>query len=469
MLKVDQRCTERGYKMDVAYILDSSILLHEPDSIFEFPLAEVIIPIAVIEEIDGIKRREDEIGRNARKVSRALDVLRLDGGLAHGIVLSNGGRLRVELNHHNMESLPPFFDHAKADNRILGVALAIDRERRDANKKTVLITKDINLRIKADALGLCSVDIPDEQVPVEETYTGALERIVPAEVINDFYGSGRLGLETLKNTVLHPVDGRAEALFLYPNEFVQLTDAGGDKSALCRYDAGSDALVPLRTIASDLCGIKSKNREQRYAMELLMDDGVKLVTLIGRAGTGKTLLAVAAAMQKVLEDKCYRKVVISRPVFPLGKDLGYLPGEKEEKLRPWMQPIFDNLEYIFAGRDKRDNGVNNLVRHLQEVGLLEMEALTYIRGRSLRDQLIIVDEAQNLSPHEVLTIITRVGEGSKIILTGDPYQIDNPYLDSCSNGLVHTVERFKRESIAGHVTLIKGERSELAAIAARVL
>ncbi|MDI6870070.1 MAG: PhoH family protein [Bacillota bacterium] len=446
--------------MKKTFVLDTSVLLHEAEAMFAFEDNTVVIPIAVVEEVDNHKRRLDEIGRNARKVSHQLDELRSRGKLNQGVELEGGGTLRVELNHQSADILPASFDRHKVDNRILAVALSLQAEKVEP-QPVILVSKDLNMRVKADSLGLLAQDFERNKVQIEELYSGNRTVRVSAEVINRFYSAGALDPRELGE------DGEG----LSPNEFVLLEDEGGtSQSGMARLDKGGQ-LVPLRTLHADMWGIKARNKEQRFAVELLLNDDVRLVTLVGRAGTGKTLLALAAGLQKVAEENAYRKLLVSRPVVPMGNDLGFLPGDMEEKLRPWMQPLHDNLELIFANREGgrgKDRGGNPL-QNLRDLGLVDIEALTYIRGRSIPGQFFILDEAQNLTPHEVKTVITRVGEGTKIVLTGDPYQIDHPYLDSSSNGLTYVVEKFKGEPIAGHITLTKGERSELAEMAAQLL
>ncbi|TCL69939.1 PhoH-like ATPase [Hydrogenispora ethanolica] len=437
--------------MKKIFVLDTSILLHDPQAFNAFQDNDIVIPLAVVEEIDGQKKRQDEVGRNARRVSAFLDRLRENGHLDTGVPLGEGrGTIRVELNHQLIEMLPPALDRTKTDNRIIAVALAL---KQSSENPVVLISKDINMRIKADAVGIAAADYETDKIEIEDVYTGIRSLKVPPEQIDRFYAGGELTLE---------IEG------IYPNQMIILEDSfGSSKSALARHLSGG-RMVPLRFGQQETFGLKARNKEQKYALELLLDDEVRLVTLIGRAGTGKTLLALAAGLQKVVEESKYRRLAVSRPVIPMGSDLGFLPGDVNEKLRPWMQPIYDNLEFLFNNRDRNEK-IDQLVNSMKDLNLLEMEALTYIRGRSIPNQFLLVDEAQNLSPHEIRTVITRVGEGTKIVLTGDPYQIDHPYLDSNSNGLTFVVERFKNEKIAGHITLTKGERSDLAELGAKLL
>jgi PhoH-like ATPase len=435
------------------FILDTNVLLHDPQALFKFQDNAIIIPITVIEEIDKFKKDMNETGRNARTISRILDALREKGSRSEGVALAGGGTLRVDLCEDlALSEMPYELRSDKNDNRILAVAVAT--KRRFPDSIVIFVSKDTNLRIKADAIGVNAEDFESDKVDIQELYAGARTIEVKADAIDRFYGQGWL-----------------EAPWgLLPNEFATLVDdQNNSHTALCRFDADSGKVVPVRKVPKEgIWSIHARNREQQFALDTLMDDNVKLVSLVGKAGTGKTLLAIAAGLHKVAEENVYTRLLVSRPVFPLGKDLGFLPGDIEEKLSPWMQPIFDNVELLISGHEaekRRSKGYKELIA----MGLLDIEPLTYIRGRSIPNQYLIVDEAQNLSPHEIKTIITRAGEGTKIVLTGDPYQIDNPYVDSASNGLSYLVERMKNERICAHITLTKGERSELAELAANLL
>ncbi|HMK73638.1 MAG TPA: PhoH family protein [Myxococcaceae bacterium] len=435
------------------FILDTNVLLHDPRSFFTFEDNNVVIPIYVIEEVDKFKRDLSELGRNARLVARYLDALRAEGSLAEGVPLPDGGTLRVVVSHRD---LPPHIGDAQLmDNRILSVAL--DIKEREPELKAVFITKDTSLRIRADAIGLEAQDYDTQRVEISELYTGHRELLVSREVVDQMY---RAGAEV-------PIpDGQT----LAPNEFVLLKDeTNPSHTAMGRMSPAKNRLVPLvRVVKEGVWGIRPRNMEQSYTLDLLLNDEVKLVTIVGKAGTGKTLLAIAAGLHKTTEEAAFQKLLVSRPIFPLGRDIGYLPGDVEQKLNPWMQPIFDNVEFLM-NLSRADKKAGRGYHELLDLGILEIEPLTYIRGRSIPNQFIIVDEAQNLTPHEVKTIITRVGDGTKIILTGDPFQIDNPYVDATSNGLVHVVNRFQSERIAGHITMTKGERSALAELAANLL
>jgi len=434
------------------YVLDTNVLLHDPRAIYAFEDNNVIIPIYVIDEIDTFKKDQSELGRNARQVARMLDSHRDGGSLSKLVPLEGGGGLMIALGSRS--PLEPARDAHKMDNLILEVALEV----RDADPKTptILVTKDVNMRIRGDALGLRAVDYEDQHISLDELYSGCAEMSLPGEQIDRFYSD---------NQALPPEDAGP----LVPNQYVLLRNRdNAGQTALGRFDKASGKVVPIRKLREGVWGIRPRNKEQHYALDLLLQDEVKLVTLVGKAGTGKTLLALAAGLQKVIEDQAFHKLLVSRPVFPLGRDIGFLPGDIEEKLNPWMQPIYDNIE-LLLGLSKSDRKDGRSYAELFELGFVEIEPLTYIRGRSLPNVFMIVDEAQNLTPHEVKTIITRAGDGTKIILTGDPYQIDNPYIDSSNNGLTTVVERFKGEPISGHITFIKGERSELAELATHLL
>lgn len=430
------------------YILDTNVLLHDPTSLMAFEENELVIPLVVIEELDTFKDSENEIGRNARQVARTLDSYMEFGSLNKGISLSNGGSLRVELNC--MPNIPAHLDPHKADNRIIGVALGLAE--RYPDKKVILVSKDINMRIKCDSLGVESQDYHKDHLVdnADELYSGFTEITIQDEEIDAFHAGTSLLRPDMMSTSF------------YPNQFVLMKSIiNPKKSALARV---IDLHSPFDRVLDhkDIWGIIPKNKEQTFALNLLMDPDVNLVSLIGLAGSGKTLLSIAAALQQTVESKEYKRIIVSRPIQPMGKDLGFLPGTLEEKMSPWIAPLNDNLEFLFDGNIKT-------LEMFRESGIIQIEALTYIRGRSIPNSFIIIDEAQNLSVHELKTIITRAGEGSKIVLTGDIEQIDSPYLDAVSNGLSIAVEKFKEYDIAGHVTLRSGVRSGLATLAAKIL
>src|SRR5216683_2018172 len=437
------------------YVLDTNVLLHDPSALYKFKDNNVIVPIYVVEEIDKFKRDLSELGRNARQVSRDLDAFRSEGGsLTEGVPLEGGGTLRVLFTQKELPR--ELMNGHLADNRIL--ALATDIKDREPNLRCVFVSKDVNLRIRADALGLPSEDYRNDKIENPEVYMGVREVEASRGEIDSFYAHGELPLpEAIAGTVC-------------PNEFALLKDReASSHTALAKYNAAKGKFVPLlKSLKEGAWGLRPRNKEQSFALDLLLNDEIKLVTIVGKAGTGKTLLAIAAGLQKTMEEQVFQKMLVSRPVFPLGKDIGYLPGSVEEKLNPWMQPIYDNVEFLM-GLSRADKKAGRSYKELVDLGLVAIEPLTYIRGRSIPNQYIIVDEAQNLTPHEVKTIITRVGDNTKIVLTGDPYQIDNPYVDSTNNGLIHVVNKFRSERLAGHITLTKGERSALAELASNVL
>ncbi|MBE3570908.1 MAG: PhoH family protein [Bacillales bacterium] len=442
--------------MSKIYVLDTNVLLQDPFSIFSFEDNEVVIPAVVLEEVDSKKRYMDEIGRNARQVSRMIDSLRETGKLHEKIPLENGGILRIELNHRSFQQLQEIFVEKTNDNRILAVAknLSLEEQTKENGRTVILVSKDALVRVKADAIGLLAEDfLNDRVVEVDHLYTGFLTVFIDPALLGKFYEKGELQLSKIAD---HP---------FFPNQFLIMKDSlGSSSSALGIVDQKEKKVKKLVFDHEHIWGIRPRNVQQTMAIELLLRKDLPLVTLIGKAGTGKTLLALAAGLLQTEDLGEYKKLLVARPIVPVGKDLGFLPGEKQEKLRPWMQPIFDNLEFLF--NTKKPGELDAI---LAGMGSIEVEALTYIRGRSIPDQYIIIDEAQNLTKHEVKTILTRVGEWSKIVLMGDPDQIDHPYLDAYNNGLTYVVEKFKDQTISGHVKLIKGERSALAQLAADLL
>ncbi len=441
--------------MRKAFILDTNVLLFDPQALFKFGNNDVVIPIVVVEEVDRFKREMSENGRHARLFSRLIDEMRKDGELSKGVKLANGGILTIVLG--GLHPLPLELDADKADNRILAVALSM---RKDFPKRPVVfVTKDINLRIKADALGISADDYEPSRVSPDELFSGTLTLLVESHKVDEFYQYKKLALR----------DAHLQAV--RPNQYVILKDlANPTHTAMARYSKELECLVPIFKPAEGLWGIFPKNAEQAFAIDALLNDEIKLVSLVGKAGTGKTLLAIAAGLAKTVDESVYHRLLVSRPVFPLGKDIGFLPGDIEEKLNPWMQPIYDNIDFLFGATGaKGGRGAGKGCQELLNQGLLQIEPLTYIRGRSIPQQYLIVDESQNLTPHEIKTIVTRAGDDTKIVLTGDSFQIDNPYVDSANNGLVYLVDRFKDEPIAAHITLTKGERSKLSELASNLL
>ena len=437
------------------FVLDTNVLLHSAAALESFADNEIVIPMTVLEELDKFKRNQDELGRNSRHVIRKLDQLREKGSLFTGVCLDNAaepdqcGSLRVVISDGFLFENA---DMSVPDNRILNVASMLKKQFPD--RQVIFITKDINLRLKADAFGIKVQDFEKERVDYNELFTGSRVEEVSGELIDQFHQEKSI-----------PVP---DGMNIQPNEFVLLQDAVNSKHAAFGWRR-FDRLEKLHDgIAEHVWNITPRSREQRMALHLLMDPEIPLVTLVGKAGSGKTLLALAAALELTEKQNVYSRILVSRPIIPLGNDIGYLPGDKDEKLDVWMQPIYDNLEFLLRS-DKRESSARRQIEEMKRNKKLEVEALTYIRGRTIPNQFVIVDEAQNLTPHEVKTIVSRCGEGTKIVLTGDPDQIDNPYLDASSNGLTNIVEHMKHLPLSGHITLMKSERSPLAAAAAEFL
>lgn len=431
--------------MRKTYILDTNVLLHDPNSLTRFVGNDVIIPIDVIEEIDRFKHERTERGHNAREVSRRLDAMRNGTGLSEGIALDGDIMLRVYWDEVLVENRGP------ADLNILRAASSIQSLHPD--KSVVIVSKDINLRLRADAMGLRAEDYESDRVIPASLFSETRELTIEPAQVEQVTRDGALPLSAGHDH--------------HPNEYVLLRDAGRTFSMLARVNGDCSAIRPIRQFKQGVCGIKARNKEQHYALDALTDHEIRLVTLMGKAGTGKTLLAMAGALHEVLAHKAYRGLVVARPTVPVGKELGFLPGDLEQKMSPWMRPVIDTLEFIFesAGQIGGHREFDSLVRN----GLIEIQAISLIRGRSINNRYIVVDEAQNLSPLEVKTVITRVGAESKVIITGDPYQIDNPYVDSSSNGFNYLADRFRDQQLSAHVELRKGERSDLAELAANLL
>ncbi|MEA3307604.1 MAG: PhoH family protein, partial [Elusimicrobiota bacterium] len=395
----------------------------------------------------NFKTASDERGKSARIVSRNLDGLKFKGKLNKGVKMDNGGILKVELDHVSV--LPKEFKLQEMDNRILNTAYWFEKEKH----KVVMVTKDINFRIKAEAIGLESQDYKFGKVKMDDIYSGIREMDVPAKSIDKFYKDKEIAIKD--DTV-------------NPNEFILFrAKEDAKKTAIGRCFPQESSTVKALRPESSPWGIRGLNKEQKCAMELLLDESVNLVTLIGTAGTGKTLVSLACGLQKAVDDNVYKRLIVCRSIVPVGKDIGFLPGTKDEKLSPWMGAIYDNLEFIIDRRHQDDS--LQQFEYLQQSGKIEVASVTHIRGRSLPKQYMIVDDAQNLTPHEIKTILSRAGEGTKVVVTGDPYQIDNPYLDMESNGLMYIVKRFKGQKIYGHLTFTKTERSKLAALVAEIL
>jgi len=431
------------------FVIDTNVLIHNPNAVFSFSDNIVIIPITVIEELDKFKMMSDKKGMHSRQILRQIDSLIKKGALKKGAKMPNGGILKIAFIHEKIS--PPNLEPDINDNKILSVAWELQKH----NEMVFFVSKDVNARIKAEAMGIRAVDYEKEKVEYSHLFKGWREVTCQSEDIDTLYKDGHLSIKGLT-----PLE----------NEFLLLRAQNNPStSALCRYDTAAGCMHPIKN-DYEAMGIRALNLEQRFAFDLLLNEKLKLVTLLGQAGTGKTLIAIACALAQTIDKHpIYEKILVARPIIPMGKDIGYLPGTKEQKLNYWMQPIFDNLDYIMksSGSDHTPNNgdKNDTIDYLLQSKLIEIEALTYVRGRSIPRQFLIVDEAQNLTPHEIKTIVSRAGEGTKIVMTGDPEQIDNPYLDANSNGLVYTVERLKGNSIFGHIFLGKSERSDLATLA----
>jgi PhoH-like ATPase len=464
------------------FVLDTNVILHNPAAIFVFAEHNVVIPFTVIEELDKMKRKDDDLGRNARECIRHLDWLRTRGSLTQGVnwgehsprvgaaakVGPEGrtGTIRIDVEEYER---PSALHEEVPDNRIIAVAWHLKQK----GVNVTFVTKDLSARIKSDALSITSEDFANQKVDAERLYTGALHVTAARPLIDEMYRDRMLGMDKVQPLLAEPDGmGGEYANELLSNQFVVFTDKDDENhTGLGRRLADTDHVIPVTNQRKAVFGIMARNVGQTMALDLLMDDEIKLLTLLGSAGTGKTLVAIAAGMAKVFSEERYEKLLVARPIMPLGRDIGYLPGDKDEKLTAWMQPIFDNLTYLMSTRGAQHQQADShtteqRIQKLMGDGKLVLEPLTYIRGRSIPHQFMIVDEAQNLTPHEVKTIVSRVGEGTKLVLTGDIQQIDNPYLDSSSNGLAYAIEKMKGVGLYGHVTLSKSERSELASLAA---
>ncbi len=436
------------------YVIDTSVFLSDADALFSFGNNDIFIPLKVLEEVDKHKKRQDSVGFHARKIIKHLDGLRDKGSLVKGIRPEQGKGI-IKVCDHDFEGITAnSLDLTVPDHIILSAAQKVQTNW--PKRKTIVVSRDINMRVIANSLGLESEDYETLQAveDADKLYDGFEEILVDDQIIDHFYSGEEIILD------------EEQGVQLYPNQFLMLqSSANPKKTALCRFNASHLPLKPVSQKWPDIgWGIQPRNKEQSFAYELLFDDDIPLVTLIGKAGSGKTLMAIAAAMEQCLgmgENK-YKKIIISRPVQPLGKDIGFLPGTMEEKMLPWLKPIQDNLQMV-VGHDK------TMLQGFMEKGKLEVEALTYIRGRSISNAFVIIDEAQNLTAHEVKTIITRIGDNTKIVLTGDVEQIDNIYTNETSNGLAFAVEKFKTYDLSGHITFKRGERSKLATLAARIL
>ena len=437
------------------YVLDTSVYLTDADALFKFDNHDIFIPLKVLEEVDKHKKRQDSVGINARKIIRTLDELRTKGNLQKGVRIDKGKGILKAVSYEVLKDVifPSDLDLRIPDHMIIATAMAV---REESTRKTCVVSRDINMRVICDSIGMPSEDYTNERVvhSSDELYSGLSIHLVDDQVIDRFYEDEEVYIE----------EDEVKEVW-YPNQYVlMVSNANEKKTCLGRFYNHFHPIIKITHSKIPDWKISSRNKEQAFAIDLLMDPTVKVVSLVGRAGSGKTLCAIAAGLQQTigLRDNHYDRMIVSRPVQPLGKDIGFLPGTMEEKMLPWLMPIQDNLQFLVGG-DK------NTLQMYMDKGKIEIEALTYIRGRSIANAFIIIDEAQNLTAHEIKTIMTRVGEGTKIVLTGDVEQIDNVYVNETSNGLAHAVEKFKEYPIAGHVTFTKGERSEVATLASKVL
>ena len=433
------------------YVLDTSVYLTDSNCINSFGNNDIVIPLKVLEEIDKHKKRQDSVGSQARSTIRSLDALRDKGSLSKGVRIDKGmGIIRV--SSYNPLCLPDDLDLEDPDNQIIATALS-EQEIAPKSRKLVVVSRDINMRVKCDALGLLTEDYNAEQVVdhAEGLYTGRAEILVDEQDIDRFYSGEELWIDEKEH-------------ILYPNQFVMLISNSNDKkTALARFENYNTPLQKIVKSNRKIWSTEPRNKEQQFAFDLLLDPDIPVVSLVGKAGSGKTLLALASGLEQTFgKGALYKKIVVTKPVEPVGKDIGFLPGSMEEKMLPWLAPIQDNLQFLM-GDDKAT------LELYMEKGQIEVEAMTFIRGRSISNAFIVIDEVQNMTQHEIKTVLTRVGEGTKIVLTGDIEQIDNVYIDATNNGLSYVVERLKDEQITGHVTLLKGERSKVATIAATKL
>jgi PhoH-like ATPase len=432
--------------MRKTYIFDTSTLIYDPCAWKQFPNSDVIIPIAVLGELDKLKKQSGEAGRNARVCVRLLDELTDKMDITIGVVVENDTLVKIDATYRDLSDpvFAGFGDPTYGDTQILACAYA------HLGDEGILVSNDINLRVKAKSRGIDAVAHEGEKYSLSDLYAGS-QTIVHEEA----------GVDLLQNGFLDP---RCFGFKLNMNECVLFENEDGDGIAMGR-KVSHDKIKLLRKVYP--WNISSRNKEQAFAMDLIMDKSVDLVTLIGKAGTGKSLVVLASALELVISKQEYDKFIIYRPIQPVGNDIGYLPGTMEEKLAPWFQAVLDNFELLFGSKGRHD--WKRDLEMFQKKGKIEMEAITYIRGRSIPNAIILIDECQNLTKEEVKTILTRAGENTKIILTGDIEQIDNSLLDATNNGLTHVIERFKDSELAGHITFVQGERSKLASKASEIL
>ncbi len=440
------------------YVLDISVLLYTPDAIFDFPMKEVLLPVSILDALEPLRQDLGEKGRVANLVSKILDECRQLGNLVEGVSLPNGGKLRIELADPEAEAIPFSFNSRNPSNRILAVAWLLSRE----NKDVVFVSRDENIRTKANTLNVPTISYKGRRRDDSNLYSGIHHCEVSKKKLRNLNQQSFISMEEVQSEL-------NENIKFFPNQGLLLNNPEvPEEDVLAIYNQSKNKFLTVSK-EQGVWGIRPRNLEQRLALALLVDPNISIVTLSGKAGTGKTLLALAVGLQQMMVDNIYSRMLVSRPIFPMGRDLGFLPGDTQEKLSPWMQPIFDNLELLINNTSEKKSSKRDSYQELMERGMLVVEPLTYIRGRSIPNQHMIVDEAQNLTPHEMKTIVSRAGDGTKIVLTGDPNQIDNTDVNLSSNGLSTLVERFKGSQLAGHVRFTSVERSALAELAANVL
>lgn len=464
------------------FVIDTNVMIHDPNFLYKFQDNNIIIPITCIEELDNLKNREGIVGYHARSASREINNVRVHGNLYDGIKLPSGGTLKIEFYHTEMNQLPSGLDTHKNDTKILALTLAISQ--RDLSVQTILVTKDLYLSIKAEAIGVLTEDYQNDKINTEELYKGYSELYLSTADMDRIFQGG-IELPKLE-------EGRE----IFPNEFLHITSTtDSSHEVMAKYDG--KRIVPLKYANESAWGLTPINKEQKMAFELLMDPDIHFVSITGGAGSGKTIVSTAVALQKVIENGTYRKIVFVRPVVAAGQDIGFLPGTEEEKLRPWMGSFYDAIENLMdvrykkqtkerekptpmnkggkrfdeEGTKKPEFSVDDFIEHFRQQGIIETKTFTYMRGRTLSDALVIVDEAQQTTPHLAKLMLTRAGFGSKFVFLGDPTdnQIDNILVDAKSNGLVYTVEKMKGFDLTGHVTLMQVERSPLAKIAEKYM
>ena len=438
--------------MKKIYVLDTSVCLTSANSLYCFKNNDIILPIKVLEEIDGHKKRQDVVGSNARQTIRILDSLREKGSLSEGVRLGRGKGIVKVVSSSSLDILPSEMSREMADNKIISCAMKLSETEKD--RKVILVSRDINMRVLANSLNLLTEDFESEHVLDDgsQLYTGRHDLLIDDEIIDRFYQGEDIYLD------------KQQSKDLQANQFVKLISSSNEKkTALSRFSHEQESLSQVKQLKNPIWGVTPRNTEQRYAMDLLLDPSVPIVSLVGRAGSGKSLLALCGGLEQVVgRENRYSRMIVSKPVHSVGKDIGFLPGTLEEKMLPWLKPIQDNLQFLM-GNDK------GMMEDYMEKGIIEIEAISYIRGRSIANAYMIIEECQNLTLHEIKTIITRVGENTKIVLTGDVEQIDNAYINETSNGLSYAVEKFKHSLLAGHVLMEKGERSLVATLASEVL